>query len=78
MSATAEELSSQSEQLQETIGFFNIGEDRSARSQVRQTARIAKPAPGKAAPVKAARLTHAGTSGAALQMNQTDEAFESF
>lgn len=79
MSATAEELSSQSMQLQETIGFFNIGEERSARSSSRQTGKaVSKTAARKAAPAKVARLTHAGTSGAALQMPHSDDAFESF
>jgi methyl-accepting chemotaxis protein len=79
MSATAEELSSQSEQLQGTIGFFRIGEDKSARNPVRQAAKAIWMSPAKkATPVKASRLTHAGTSGAALQMQYTDEAFETF
>ena len=80
MSATAEELASQSEQLQGTIGFFRIGEDRSASSRARQTGRAeSKPAAKKAAPGKVVpRLTHAGKQGAALQMQHTDDAFESF
>jgi methyl-accepting chemotaxis protein len=79
MSATAEELSSQSEQLQETIGFFNIGKDSSARSSARQAGKtIPKPAVKKAALAKLARLTHAGTSGTALQMQQSDQEFESY
>ena len=78
MSSTAEELASQSEQLQETIGFFQTGEERSLRSSVRQASKaVAKPAV-KMAGLKASRLTHAGTSGAALQMEHTDEAFEKY
>jgi hypothetical protein len=79
MSSTAEELSTQSQQLQETIGFFNIGEDRSAASSARQVAKVtSKPVVKNTALAKGPRLSHAGTPGAALQMNQTDEAFESF
>jgi methyl-accepting chemotaxis protein len=74
MSSTAEELSSQSEQLQETIAFFNIDEGAS-----RRTSKVAsKPGATKAAAVKFAKLTHPGTSGAALQMRQADDAYESF
>jgi methyl-accepting chemotaxis protein len=79
MSATAEELSSQSEQLQDTIGFFNIGTDKSVRSSVRQAAKaVSKPLVKKMASVKAPRLTHAGAPGVDLQMQQSDESYESF
>ena len=79
MSATAEELASQSEQLQETIGFFNIGENSSARNSARQAGKtMSKPAAKKAVLSKVPRLTHACTSGTALQMHQTDQEFESF
>ena len=82
MSATAEELSSQSEQLQETIGFFNIGERKTVRGPARQAhataIAAAKPAPNKSAKGKASRLSHAGSAGAALQMQAADEEFESF
>ena len=79
MSSTAEELSSQAGQLQETIGFFKVGEDRSTRSSARQAVKaVSKTVVKKAALTKAPKLTHAGTSGAALQMDQTDEAFERF
>jgi len=77
MSSTAEELSSQSEQLQDTIGFFDIGEDKMERSSAKTVKAAAKPAPKKAVPAKACRISRAGVSGAVLQM-QTDEAFESF
>jgi len=79
MSATAEELSSQSEQLQDTIGFFNIGADKTVRSSVRQaTKAVPKPLSKKVASFKTPRLSHAGASGADLQMQQADEAFENF
>jgi len=79
MSSTAEELASQSEQLQETIGFFKIGENRSSRTPVRQVSKSGtKPAVKVAALAKAPRLTHAGTPGMALEMENTDEAFEKF
>jgi len=79
MSSTAEELSSQAEQLQETIGFFKTREDKSARSSARQTVKsVSKMAVKKVALVKSPNLTRAGSSGAAIQMGQTDEAFERF
>jgi len=79
MSSTAEELSSQSEQLQETIGFFNIGAGNSVHSTMLQvTKAVSKPLVKRIASVNDPRLTHAGISGAALQMQQSDEAFESF
>ena len=72
MSATAEELSSQSQQLQVTIGFFNIGEEKGPRRsapnlQVRREV-----------PAKVAKLTHAGKSGALLQLDDVDQQFETF
>jgi methyl-accepting chemotaxis protein len=79
MSSTAEELSSQSEQLQSTIGFFSVGEERSVSNPARQAGKaISKPALKKAVPAKSPRLTHASTSGAALQMHHMDEEYESF
>jgi methyl-accepting chemotaxis protein len=79
MSSTAEELSSQSEQLQHTIGFFSIGEETSAADSARQPARAAaRPVLKKTIPAKGGRSARACTSGVALQLQQTDEAFESF
>ena len=79
MSSTAEELASQSEQLQETIGFFQIGEDRPRRTPVRQVSKSCpKPAVKVAALTKGFRVAHAGISGTALEMENTDEAFEKF
>jgi len=79
MSSTAEELASQAEQLQETIGFFRIGDDREPRSSQRPAGKAAaKPAFKTASLSKGSRLTHAGSAGAALQMHHSDDAFESF
>ena len=79
MASTSEELSSQAEQLQTAIGFFNIGDLAGRGGALRQAKGAAvKPAVRKAALAKSPRLTHAGTSGAALQMQPTDEEFESF
>jgi methyl-accepting chemotaxis protein len=79
MSSTAEELASQSEQLQGTIGFFQIGEDKSARVPARQSAKVmAKPSNKNAVAAQAQRNSRCGISGAALQMHPTDEAYESF
>jgi methyl-accepting chemotaxis protein len=79
MSATAEELASQSEQLQDTIGFFRTGEEHSGRVPARQPAKAAaKPAARKPAAPARARLTHAGGTGAVLQMNHVDDDYESF
>ena len=79
MSSTAEELSSQSEQLQGTIGFFKIGGNRSTRSSLRQGVRdVSTPAAKKMAAAPNTRLTHAGTSGATLQMQDRDEEYERY
>ena len=80
MSSTAEELASQSEQLQETIGFFHIGEDRSVRNSTRPVAKAAsKMAVKKTVQYKAPPLVRAGAAGAALHMQSiSDDQFESF
>jgi methyl-accepting chemotaxis protein len=76
MSATAEELASQSGQLQGTIGFFQVAEDGTLRAPLLQ--RQKKCAPRIPAPAKMQRLSQARPRGAALQLQQTDEGFESF
>ena len=79
MSATAEELSSQSEQLQAIISFFDVGESYIAQTRVKRPGKMApQPVARKAALTKAPRLTQAGVAGAALEMQHTDEAFESY
>jgi methyl-accepting chemotaxis protein len=78
MSATAEELASQSEQLQATIGFFRVGESRSASGGVRRPGgQAAGPAAKKTPAVKAPPLSRAGR-GATLEMGLGDEAYEKF
>ena len=77
MSSTAEELAAQSEQLQTTVGFFQIGEQGSTRGVSLKAKAVPKSAARKTV-VKAPRLTHAGTSGTALQMKYADEEYESF
>ena len=78
MSSTAEELSSQSEQLQSTIGFFNVGEDKSVRNSSRQSPKVlSNLVQSRAVSVRGPRRLHA-VAGTALQMNETDEAFEKF
>ena len=79
MSATAEELASQSEQLQETIGFFNVGDTKTGKRGMSRPSKFApQHVAKKAPPVKEHRLTHASAPGAALELRQDDEAFESF
>ena len=80
MSSTAEELASQSELLQETIGFFKIGADMSTRSSTRQVRKTgSKPITKMAGlPTKVTKLTHSGTTGASLEMEQSDEVFEKY
>ncbi len=85
MSATAEELSSQSEQLQTTIGYFNIGQERSAKGvpvRFREPQPEARPG-RKEAPAKAKggrnKLTQSGpVTGAEINLNDLDEQFETF
>jgi methyl-accepting chemotaxis protein len=83
MSATAEELASQSAQLQDTVAFFKV-ERRETRQQgtagaAREAGGAAsKPAAKKMASTRTSRLTHAGTSGAALALHPQDEAFEMY
>ena len=77
MSATAEELASQSEQLQETIGFFALERGAGRGDGGRPQRLPAKPSAKGGALVRAPRqLT--GARGAALEMRQDDEGFESF
>jgi HAMP domain-containing protein len=70
----------QSSQLQDTIGFFYVGETNSAQNGAKRPNKVAThPAVKKAAFAKApSRLTHAGTSGTAIELHTTDEAFESY
>ena len=77
MSSTAEELASQSEHLQDTIGFFRVEEYKSVPSSA-QCRAVPRPAVKKAAPGKAVRMNVANGSGAALQMQQEDAEFETF
>jgi methyl-accepting chemotaxis protein len=75
MSATAEELASQSEQLQNTISFFKVDE---STAKAKQSARAAKPVAQKRTPMKGAKLSHAGVPGTTINLEASDEAFESF
>ena len=67
--STSEELSSQAEQLQSTIAFFRLGTD--TGKTVRQAARQTRPLPARKAPK--ALVSHAPTSGLALDMGRDDE-----
>ena len=79
MSATAEELSSQSQQLQATVSFFRVGETYADQKAFRRPNNASmKPVAKKAVLAKVPRLSHASPSGAALDLQQTDEAFESY
>jgi len=78
MSATAEELASQSEQLQATIGFFRVEETRSVSGGSRRPGRpAAGPAAKKTQTAKAPLLSRA-SRGATLEMGLGDEAYEKF
>ncbi|UFS68786.1 MCP four helix bundle domain-containing protein [Geomonas sp. RF6] len=75
MSSTAEELATQSEQLQGTIGFFEVGH--TVGHKVVQQRRA--PAASKAAiKSRIAPKPAAKPSGAALEMYEGDESFEHF
>ena len=78
MSATAEELASQSEQLQQTIGFFKIEAGKAAQSVVRPAKQIQQQAGKRATLVRERRLTHAAAQPPAVELQLSDEAFESF
>ncbi|QXE87683.1 MCP four helix bundle domain-containing protein [Geomonas nitrogeniifigens] len=72
MSATAEELASQSEQLQHTISFFRVAHSASTATAPRKAA----PKPAKKVAAQAHPLTRA--AGHAVELDLSDEAFESF
>ena len=79
MASTSEELSSQAEQLQGAIGFFNIGRATRGGSAVRRGGRIVpKPACRTLTTSAAQGSDLAGASGAALEMNSRDDAFERY
>ncbi|HBG04704.1 MAG: chemotaxis protein [Geobacteraceae bacterium GWC2_58_44] len=79
MSATAEELASQSEQLQGTISFFRVAETNAGQGFAKRPNKSApRPVAKKAIAARPSRLSHAGITGAALDLQQGDDAFESF
>jgi methyl-accepting chemotaxis protein len=75
MSSTAEELSSQADQLQTSIALLNAGDKRGG-SLGHVAAKISKPAAKKAAGRRP--LTFAGKSGGAINLEESDEAYEQY
>jgi methyl-accepting chemotaxis protein len=78
ISSTAEELSCQSVQLQDTIGFFAMGEEVSAPAFLQPSAKAAANPLLKR--VRASRFSpaQASASGATLQMQVADESYERY
>jgi len=73
MSSTSEELAGQAEQLQSAIALMTAGK----RGDVTVARHTAPPAPRKAAPARVARARKPRT-GAALDLDGTDDKFEAY
>lgn len=66
-----------SEQLQDTISFFKVGTSTAEGTVAKRANKPNRPMK-KADPAKAPKLTHAGITGALLDMQQNDEGFENY